>query len=312
MGITASILNIFRFNRKNWKAVTLCILTATVFWFFNALNKNYSTNITFPLEFDFDQENFVPVRPLPTEVKLNVTGIGWDLFRRSSGLKVPSLVVPLERPAEVKKIVAVPGLFAHQLERFNINFVLSDTFRIAIDPIERRWITLRLDANAIALKDGYIRISEPELNPDSINVEGPASVIKTFIEPLYLKLGDKSIDENYAEDVEVEFIHNELIKRNPPTVNVKFKVDRLVTLNDSLPLEIINFPKGANPYLGIKALPCNYSVPESMMNAYVRDSVKAVIDLRYFTKGIQQIKPEVVGLPPYSIVNKIDSIFVKF
>lgn len=312
MSITATILNIFRFNGKNWKVVTLCILTATVFWFFNALNKTYSTNITFPLEFDFDQENFIPVAPLPKQVKLNVSGIGWDLFRRSSGLKVPSLVIPLERPAEVKKIVAVPGLFAHQLERFNINFVLSDTFRVAIDPIERRWITLRLDAKSIALKDGYIRISEPELSPDSIHVEGPLSLIKTFIEPLYLKLSDQDIDENYEEDVEVEFLHNDLIKRKPPTVNVNFKVDKLITLNDSLQLKIINFPKGANPYLGIKALPCNYSVPESLMNTYVRDSVKAVIDLRYFTKGIQKIKPEVVGLPRHSIVNKIDSIFVKF
>jgi hypothetical protein len=312
MSIGATILNIFRFNRKNWKAVSLCILTATVFWFFNALNKNYSTNITFPLEFDFDQENFIPVTPLPTQVKLNVTGIGWDLFRRSSGLKVPSLVIPLERPAEVKKIVAVPGLFAHQLERFNINFVLSDTFRVQIDPIERRWITLRLDTKSIALRDGYIRISEPELDPDSIHVEGPLSLIKTFIEPLYLKLSDKSIDETYEEDVEVEFLHNELIKRNPPTVHVAFKVDKLITLNDSLPLKIINYPKGANPYLGIKALPCNYSVPESLMNTYVRDSVKAVIDLRYFTKGIKQIKPEVVGLPHHSVVNSIDSIFVKF
>lgn len=312
MTIASTILNIFRFNRKNWKAVALCFLTATVFWFFNALNKNYSTNITFPLEFDFDRESYVPVSPLPRQVKLNVTGIGWDLFRRSSGLKVPALVIPLERPADVKKIVAVPALFAHQLERFNINFVLSDTFRLAIEPILRRSVTLRLDPASIDIKPGYVRTSEPKLTPDSVELQGPHSIIQSFIEPVLLRLGEQDLDENYREDVEVEFLHNELLQRNPPVVTVEFTVDRLVELNDSIPLKIINYPKGANPYLGIKALPCTFFVPERAMRNLNLDSVKAVVDLRHFTRGIQQIKPSVEGLPPYSIVTKIDSIYVKF
>src|SRR5215216_6687499 len=100
-----SILNILRFNRRNWKAVALCIFAATVFWFFNALNKNYTTNINLPLVFDYDRENFMAVRPLPEAVRFNVTGLGWNLFRRSAGLKIPPLVVPLPQPGEVKKIV---------------------------------------------------------------------------------------------------------------------------------------------------------------------------------------------------------------
>jgi hypothetical protein len=312
MTIASTILNIFRFNRKNWKAVALCFLTATVFWFFNALNKNYSTNITFPLEFDFDRESYIPVTPLPRQVKLNVTGIGWDLFRRSSGLKVPALVIPLERPADVKKIVAVPALFAHQLERFNINFVLSDTFRLAIEPISQRSVTLRLDPASIDVKAGYVRTSEPKLRPDSVGLQGPHSVIQSFIEPVLLRLGEQDIDENYHEDVEVEFVHNELLKRDPPVVTVEFTVDRLIEISDSISLRIINYPKGANPYLGIKALPCTFSVPERAMKNLNLDSVKAVVDLRNFTRGIQRIKPFVEGLPPYSIISKIDSVYVKF
>ena len=106
MSVLSTILDIFRFNRRNWKVVVLCILAATIFWLFNALNKTYTTNITFPLEFDYDKETFVAVQPLPSNVRINVKGIGWDLFRRSAGLKVPALSIPLERPSEIKKIVA--------------------------------------------------------------------------------------------------------------------------------------------------------------------------------------------------------------
>src|SRR5436190_17094022 len=104
MSVINSIFNLLRFNRKNWKAVVLCGFAATVFWFFNALNKNYTTNINFPIAFEFNQDNYVAVRPLPQVVRVNVTGMGWSLFRKSVGLNVPPLVVPLERPAETKKI----------------------------------------------------------------------------------------------------------------------------------------------------------------------------------------------------------------
>lgn len=312
MSVLASIWNLFRFNSRNWKAIALCFVAATVFWFFNALNKNYTTNIRFPLEFEYDKDGFVPVRPLPADVRINVTGMGWDLFRRSSGLKVPPLTVPLERPSEVRKIVAAPALFAPQLERFEINFILTDTFNIHIEPREERWITLRLDPGSIDLANNFVRTSEPALEPDSILVEGPMTMVNSFIEPVYLKLADNGIDEDYREDVEVELMNNDLITRNPPTVSVSFEVDRLIVLNDSIPLKLINYPEGAQPYLGIKALPCRFSIPESLMTSYVPDSVFAVIDLRFFTRGTQKIKPDVTGLPPYSQVHRIDSVFVKF
>jgi hypothetical protein len=312
MTVLASMSNLFRFNSRNWKAITLCFIAATVFWFFNALNKNYTTNINFPLEFEYDQEGFIPVRPLPSSVRINVTGMGWDLFRRSSGLKVPPLVIPLERPADVKKIVAQPGLFAAQLERFEINFVLTDTLDVAIEKKVSRWITLRLDAGSIRLKENFVRTSEPRLEPDSIFVEGPLPLVNNFLEPVYLRLAEDNIDDDYKEDVEVEFVNNNLIKRNPPTVSVTFNVDRLINLNDSIPLKLINYPKGANPYLGVKALPCNFSIPESLMTEYVPDSVFAVIDLRFFVRGTQKIRPDVTGLPPFSQVHRIDSVFVKF
>lgn len=311
MSVLNSIFHLFRFNSKNWKAIALCFFTATIFWFFNSLNKNYTTNLTFPLKFEYDEENYVAVKPLPTSVRINVTGIGWDLFRRSTGLKLPSLIIPLERPSEVRKIVTVPALFVNQLERFEINFVLTDTLRINLEPKEKRYIKLKLDPETISLRKGFGRISDPVLEPDSIYVEGPWSVVNSFLEPVYLRLGETNIDENYQEDVEVQFLQNELIKRNPPTVSVNFDVDKLVEINDSIPLVVINYPEGANPYLGIKALPCTFAVPESRMNKYVPDSVKAVLDLRDFKRGSLRIKPKVTGLPSYSQILSIDSIYVK-
>lgn len=313
MSVINSLFNLLRFNRRNWKAVALCLFAATIFWFFNALNKNYTTNINFPLSFDYNQENYVAVRPLPEQVRINVTGIGWNLFRRSIGLKVPPLVIPLDRPAEVRKIVGstLPPLFANQLEGFQINFVLTDTLQVALEPKSRRWVTLRLDLPSVFFRNGYVMTAEPTIIPDSVFIEGPWKLLSGLVEPVYLKIPQRNIDEDFNEDVEVRFLNNELIRRDPPTVHVRFKVDRLVEVKDSVHLQVINMPKGALPFIE-HALPVTLAIPESFMDAFRKDSVRAVIDLDGFVKGVRKVLPDIQGLPPYSRVLKVDSVSVKF
>ncbi len=94
-------------------------------------------------------------------------------------------------------------------------------------------------------------------------------------------------------------MNNELIKRDPPTAHVRSKVDRLVEVKDSVHLEVINMPKGALPFIE-HALPVTLAIPESFMDQFKKDSVRAVIDLDGFVKGVKKVLPEIKGLPPYS------------
>jgi hypothetical protein len=207
MSFFNSILNILRFNKKNWKAVVLCIFAATVFWFFNALNKSYSTTVSFPLSFDYDHEKYIPVRPLPLSVRLNVTGIGWNLFRRNVGVKVPPLVIPLDKPADVKKIVGstLPALFANQLGDFQINFVMTDTLRLAIEPKGGRKVMLKLDLPPAFFKDGYALVSQIHIVPDSVSLEGPQRLISGLPDSGLFKHPATKYRREFQEVVEVKF-----------------------------------------------------------------------------------------------------------
>lgn len=314
MSFFNSIFNILRFNKKNWKAVALCIFTATVFWFFNALNKDYTTTLSFPLAFDYDREAYIPVDPLPQAVRINVTGIGWNLFRRSVGVKVPPLLIPLERPLEVKKIVGstLPGFFANQLGGFQINFVATDTLRLAIEPKATRTVQLKLDISDSFFRSGYALVSPIQITPDTITVEGPLSLITSLDDPIFLTIPQKNIDDSFQEMVEVKFVNDDLIKRDPPTVDLSFQVDRLIEKSDSLNLQVINAPKNVWPYIERKKLPSKLMIPETMLNFYNPDSVKAVIDLRNVKKGQKKVLPKLHGLPPYTQIAELDSVVIKF
>jgi hypothetical protein len=314
MSFFNSILNILRFNRKNWKAVVLCIFAATVFWCFNALNKSYSATISFPLLFDYDHEKYIPIRALPNSVRLNVTGIGWNLFRRSLGVKVPPLVIPLDQPSDVKKIVGstLPALFSNQLTDFQINFVMTDTLRLAIEPKASRKVLLKLDLPPALFKEGYTLVSPIHIVPDSVWLEGPQRSITGLPDLVYLKIPQRNIDENFTETVEVKFPNDEYIRRDPPTVDISFQVDKLVKRDDSVKLKLINTPKNSWPVIERKKITCTVAVPETMLNFYNVDSINAVVDLEKFPKGESKVLPSLEGLPPFTRVIKVDSISIKF
>lgn len=233
------IVNLFQFNRTNWRAVALCFLAATVFWLFNAFNQTYSTNIRFPLQFEFDEQRYTQSQPLPTSLYLNVTGNGWDLFRKHFGIKVPSLIIPLERPLEVKKIVAstLPPLLASQVGALTINFVVTDTLKIHIDERDEHKFRLVADASAIQYDKGMGRISPVVIQPDTIIIEGPKKLLHSMSDSILIVLPKKRVSENFRDEVEVYLENGEFLKRNPPLVEVLFEVGPITQLVRKIKVE---------------------------------------------------------------------------
>lgn len=314
MSFVNSILNFFRFNKKNWKAVVLCLFAATVFWFFNALNKSYSANINFPVAFDYDKENFVPVKALPTSIRMNVSGLGWDLFRKSSGLKVPPLVIPLERPNEVRKIVGstLPPLFSTQLEGLQINFVLTDTVYVDIDERIKKKFKLAVSSPWQFLHPNFGFIHDITISPDTVWIEGPRKIINELPEVLNLSLPEKNIDSDFIGEVEVSLSNDHLLRRDPPVVHVSFDVEKLMEVQDRLSLSLLNTPANVKPKVEVTEVNCTYRLPVSLVKSFSSDSLTAVIDLATLTEGETKIIPSVIGLPKQARLVKIDTVRVNF
>lgn len=314
MTILNSIFRLLHVNKKNWRPIVLCILAATIFWFLNSLNESYTTNISFPLKFDYDAEGYIPVDPLPHQLSVNVTGMGWDLFRRSLGVKVPPLVIPLERPSAVKKIVGstLPALFSGQLEGLQINFVVNDTVYLNIEPKGRRWLKLSIDSVQQYIRKDYGIVGGYDILPDSVLVEGPVNAITDLPEPFALSLSDRNIDDDYDEEINVSFPQSESVTSDPPRVNVRFKVEEFVEITDSVRLELINVPGSARPEMQVDKLPLTVRIERSGRSSIQWDSVAAVVDLAAFRRGKIKVKPVITGLPPDAKILSIDSIRITY
>lgn len=314
MNLYRVFVNLFRFNRTNWKAVSGCLLAAVVFWLFNALNKNYATNVRFPLKFEFDRSKYAPARTLPRDIYLNVSGNGWDLFRKVLGVKLPALIIPLERPAEIRKIVGstMPPMLAVQIGNLKINHVVTDTLYLSIEPKDSARFKLIVDQRPITFRKGYGRISPVVVLPDSVQVEGPRSAVRNLPDSLLLVLPEKKLSGNFREEVEVQIRGNGFLKRNPPVVEVIFEVGEIIEKEKKIKLELLNVNPAFNLTQESDSIECALEIPLGRREDFRRlTSLKAVIDVKNLARGQKKILPIISGLPGYARLIRIDSVRLK-
>jgi hypothetical protein len=313
MGVLNTIINALRFNQLNWKAVLLCVFAATVFWFFNALNKSYSANINFPLTIQFDEERYAPAAALPEHIRLNVSGTGWNVLRKSSGLKVPPLILVLEHPAEVKKIVGsgMAPLVAPQLEGLQVNFVLTDTLQVDIQPKVKRRFLVHIDSVHRYVRMGFGPAGPVQIQPDSVWLEGPEALITSLPKAIQVTIPQDNIVGSFDEELEVG-IPSEYINRDPPVVRVRFETEAVQQFTDTLEVRLLNRNRVGYPVLEPGRVVCTYAVPQSKLDSFSPDSVRALVDLLALPAGKTRMNPFIVGLPSLAFVLQVDSVTVTY
>jgi len=313
MSILRVISNLFRFNRTNWKAVALCFFTALVFWLFTSLNKDHTTNITFPLQFDFDNERFVAVQT-PQQVSINVSGNGWDLLRKSFGIRLPALKIPLDKPTDVKKIsgsILLP-LVAGQIGSLKTNYVVGDTLNVQIDIKDSHKFRIVADLGDVSFKKGLGRISNVVVLPDSIEIEGPKSILHNLPDSIVIPISASKLNEHFKEEIEVRVPNGELIKRNPPVVEVRFEVGEVEELSWKLKITFRNRPPNVSMEGTQDSINCRILVPKTLGKSILtEDQGSAVADLSGLLKGEFVIQPKPEGLSKIVKVVQIDSVRVR-
>lgn len=314
MSVFRVIVNLFQFNKTNWKAVSLCMAAAAIFWLFNALNKNYQTNLRFPVEFHYDQDRFIPVKPLPESVFMNVSGNGWDLLRKTLGFQLPALALSLDRPTEVKKVVGstLPALLAGQLGSLEVNYVVTDTLYLDFDPVDEHRFKLVVDASGITFDKSFGRLSPIVVLPDSIRLRGPKSIIHALPDSIVITLKPEQINDNYRREVEIDVPHGELINRTPPIAEVMFEVGEFVEVDHYLKLSVVRKEGGPRLNLVRDSVRCRVLLPAGHVAEFVaQESVQALLDVSNIKKGETKLLPSVVGLPPHARLTAIDSVSVR-
>lgn len=298
---------------RNIRVITLCIVAAATFWFLNALNDTYSTTLKYPLVFSYDTEKYIALEQPPEYIQINVSGLGWNLFRNSLGIKVTPVNFNLQNASEVKKIPgnSILGTLSDQLDEFDVNFILTDTLFVNIDSRATRRFKLAVDSTAIKLNEQYWLSSTLRFSPDSVTLQGPESILSKMDEVLVIDIPQSDIDENYNEDIPIEFENSRLISRDPPTMNVVFGVEEYTSSEIDVPVSLKNFPANDKVYITDTLRRLVYNVGINRAGNVAPNLFQIVADYNMINPEDSTITLEVARHPEFTKDVHLDSTKVK-
>ncbi|MTI33360.1 hypothetical protein [Xanthovirga aplysinae] len=300
---------------RNWKVITLCMLTATTFWFFNALNKPYSTVIDYPLKFEYDTEGLVTVNELPNKLRVNISGGGWSLLKQSLGINRKTLIVPLDRPTQRNFIVGeeLNPIIHDQLDPLQANYVVTDTLFVHIEKLAKRTLPVKVNKTSISLREGYRIVSPVRFRPAIVTFTGPVSIIKNLPDTVLIDIPEKEIDEqDYIEAVNLPRLPgDELLTPSTTKVEVSFETDRFTKLTRIVPLRQLNFPADSSIYLADTLGILSFVIQQEFLDQLDTARFDVLADFGMFNETDSTIKLEITRAPNFILDLKVEPSAVK-
>lgn len=301
---------------SNLKVVVLCIAAATTFWILNALNKdNYTTIVDYPIEWDYDQDSYMAVGPLPESFPIQISGNGWDLLRKYFKLNEPPFIINLADPASKNFILTA------DLKRPLGDFItpttligtLEDSILFQIDKIETRGLDLIVDSASFSLGKN-VEINGPiTFSPSQITVKGPTSLLDSFEGKFSVSINENRISENFQKSVPVTIDKNmdEFVSLLEETVEVSFSVIQYLEGNKRLKVKKINFPRTVSLENEEITPIITYLVDGSKVTELKDIEFDAILDYRNRNREDSTLIIEVKPNPDYIKEIKVDPAFVK-
>jgi hypothetical protein len=296
-------------GRPNLTAGILCLVAGMIFWIFNALNKDYSTNINYPLTFLYDTEKYQPVDELPQAVLLNMSGVGWNLLRKTLRLKVEPLKILLETPDQTHWVAGstLPSAITDQVSDLQLNYVLTDTLYLNLDVRTTKSFVLAINKDSVRIDEGFRISGDITLTPQMTELRGPSKLINQLPDTLYLQISESPLDDNFEEDVPISVDRLDLISRNPPTTEVSFSVKPTQTLSFDIPISLVNFPDN------VVLVDSVYQVDVTVMEGQAVDQEDFQIVADYTSLSDSTIYPALLSVPQnmIKVTSELQGIKIK-
>lgn len=240
-------------NNKQAIAFLVCVLIATALWFLNALSKDYSTTISYPVKYvNPPARQFLANEP-PSKLELKVDAHGFTLLRHKLSLSFSPIILnltnitrgvqPKNRTYEVVSNRHLKRIASQISNEISIREVQPDVLYIILDSLKSKSVPIKA-AIELAFKPQFNLKNPLALSPIEVMITGPAATIDT-IHFLYTENKtyndlDASIDKN------LEILHPEKTTIVPEEVALKVNIEKFTEKELKIPVQIKNKPADVN------------------------------------------------------------------
>nr|WP_255481044.1 hypothetical protein [Pontibacter sp. Tf4] len=277
----------------------LCFVAASTFWLLNALNKSYSTQTTYPVKFIYNQQQLVPLKPLPEEVLVNVTAKGWKLLRKALRLEVQPAEIHIRNLPRNNYLLgsALRPALVNAMDGLQLNFVVTDTLHFNFDRKISRTLALQHDPKQAVAAENYEVVGPIKFEPDSVTFVGPSSIIRSFPSPYPVRLPNVGLTASAKLEVPITHASPELVAASLEETTATITVKALVSEERQLVPELVNVPKGKTYSIQPQPVVVRYQLFDDSVALLNRELFKAVINFANYNPQDSTIATELVQKP---------------
>jgi hypothetical protein len=284
--------------------VVLCVAAATTFWVLNALNKdNYSTIVDYPIQWEYDQKNYIPVKSLPNNIQIEISGNGWDLLRKYFNISGAPYLIQLISPAEKKYVLTADlkrslGEFITPTQLRN---VIGDTIHYQIDRNVTKTFRPILDTLGYSLDKNIALDGKVNFIPDQLEITGPSSVLEAFNGKYPVALNASKINSNFSGKVPLTVDESlaQLIQLKQKEIQVSFSVLTYLEGNKRLKIKKLNFPNTVSLTNEELVPVLTYLIEEANLPQLKDLEFEAILDYRKRNRADSTIQIEINPNPNF-------------
>jgi YbbR domain-containing protein len=293
--------------RSNQRLVifVICLFIASILWFLNALSKNYTTEIAYPVKYVNLPKNKFIINEPPRKLQLRVNAHGFTLLRYKLRLAFSPVVLNISEIMEENKVASggyynlQSSLILDKISRqissdINIMNVRPPTLQLVFDSLESRFVPVgaNLDIQYLSRfsQAGYMQIV-----PAFVEITGPRAVIEqidtVFTQRRFFKNIKSDIEKETALDIP------EKISVDPRKVVVKIPVDEFTEQSFTIPLIIKSLPSDIKVRLFPQTVEVSFSIGLKQFSEITPDIFSLYVDWSDAANGVLTLPVRVDDIP---------------
>jgi YbbR domain-containing protein len=301
------------FNKEKIKADKKLVIyaffvgVATIFWFLNALSKEYTTTVSYPVNYmNFPKEK-VLTNELPSQLTLQVKAFGFDLLRYKLSTSflpisfdVNSFTDSRAEKNNVSKLLLPTRQLKNRISRqlsseINLLNISPDTLVFRFSKIVRRKVPVRAQLK-LGFEKQFMLGDTVQLVPDSVTISGASVLVDTVKEVWTRLLNFPKLDRTMKRNIALKKIDG--LEYSNKRITVKIPVEQFTEAEKNVPITVENLPDSLQLRVFPDRIKISYLVGLSKYETIREDQFRAVVDFRETnsTKG-NRLKVRIVQMP---------------
>ena len=300
-------------NDRQLIVFLICLLIACALWFLNALSKDYSSTISYPVKYVNPPKNLFLSNKLPDKLELKVDAHGFTLLRHKLSLSFSPLVLNLTnitrdiRPSGDVFTVSSNSLIRRISEQVSneitITDIQPDVLRIEFDSLKTKIVPVKPSLNTEFKPQFNYKIPAYSV-PKEVKLTGPANVLDTINSIGTRYTAFTKVDSDLEKTVELVIPDN--VTALPSRVTLTIEVEKFTEKELNIPIQVKNKPDSVKVKLFPSEVKVLFTVGLSQFDKIKPSDFEASVDFNSAVNGTDNIavtidkKPEVNQLIRYS------------